>query len=113
VTSQKKPLSLAHYMRLLKSKLPCYFPVYIRTLKLSDDIHGECQLTEDNTFLLKINKNDLLVIQKDTLFHEYAHVLAWTPGHMDLADHSASWGVAYARIWRTIHNENEGADGSL
>lgn len=37
---------------------------------------------------------------RDTLLHEWAHVMSWTPVHPSLADHDATWGVNYSKTYQ-------------
>lgn len=36
------------------------------------------------------------------LMHEYAHCLSWSNGNERVSDHDSMWGVAYARVYRTV-----------
>ena len=60
---------------------------------------GETQDKEDH-YLIRINKETELAVQKDTLVHEWAHCLVgWDDDH---SSHSREWGIVYARIYREI-----------
>jgi len=99
--------SFAAHIRLLKKELPCFFPVAIRRLKLPSHRLGDCDFDEEEQkFLIRVNNALPHYVQKDILYHEYAHALAWAPGHMTTTIHTASWGVAYARTVRLSNGED-------
>ena len=81
--------------RLLKKSLPADLPVKIRRVIMPKDAWGDCSL-EGDYYLIRVEKNvpDYLAI--DILMHEYAHALSWNKQD----DHSNSWGIAYAKIYR-------------
>lgn len=39
---------------------------------------------------------------RDSLVHEWAHAMAWTPEHPSLTDHSPVWGVKFAEAYRAV-----------
>jgi len=42
------------------------------------------------------------VLARETLVHEYAHILATRAGRFDEHAHGAYWGVAYSRAYRAV-----------
>ena len=67
---------------------------------------GWCDIKETKTrgrhFLITISKEAPYSIARDTLFHEYAHVLAWFDSD---EDHGASWGYWFSRVYRMMIDE--------
>jgi hypothetical protein len=85
-------------------------PVIVRrtTTELDDNVippvrdFGE---TINNTthYFIKINKEDPLRIQKDTLMHEWAHCMVpWNSS----VNHSDEWALAYAKIYRSLDEDS-------
>ena len=64
-------------------------------------------------FYVKIHGNQSLALRVETLIHEWAHVLSWFGAETHLDDHSAEWGLAYARIYRTFVEWNYGRESKL
>lgn len=62
-------------------------------------ISGCCGETvkDGKTFTIGIADDLTLLEVKDTLVHEYAHVLSWRP--YQHGDHDAGWGVAFAEVY--------------
>lgn len=111
-------------VRYLKKALPTRFPVSVHLtappaywrVGTSGEatVYGDCDFVDegkDPRFKIRIN-NDVLHLPRfgadwavDTLLHEYAHVLAWTPEHMKLDDHGPEWGLAMSRVYRAYFQE--------
>jgi hypothetical protein len=92
-------------VRRLKKEIPPGFPVSVRRVKMKKN-DGLCT-KKGNKFLITIDKalNESSAI--DTLVHEWAHALNWNHLHDSLTQeefekvaHDASWGVAYAKVYR-------------
>ena len=51
--------------------------------------------------VLAIDVTEPYLVARDTLVHEWAHLLSWTPAHDAGAfgPHGPEWGVAYARAY--------------
>ena len=62
-------------------------------------------------FYIKINRKQCFDLRVETLIHEWAHALTWFGAETHLDDHSAEWGITYARIYRTFIEWNWGKDG--
>lgn len=99
-------LTLTQFGNVLKKKFPLDRPVRIRTMKMpySDNKRTYRDYGDANEytthFLIRINKDSELVVQKDTLMHEYAHCVAgWDDEH---DAHTKKWGVAYSDIYRLM-----------
>ena len=60
-------------------------------------------------FSIKIDRKQCFLLRIDTLIHEWAHCLSWS-GAETSEDHSAEWGIAYAKIYRTFIEWNWGRD---
>ena len=71
---------------------------------------GEVLLV-NKIFQLEINRKLSFDLRVDTLIHEWAHALTWFGAETHLDDHSAEWGITYARIYRTFIEWNWGKDG--
>ncbi len=92
-------------IRLLRNKCPAAFPVTVRRVKLKDK-DGDCS-KKDGRFFIRINRELPENSSIDALLHEWAHARAWNHLH-DVLDctafeervHDASWGVAYAEVYR-------------
>ena len=59
-------------------------------------------------FCVKINRKQCFALRVETLIHEWAHALTWFGAETHLDDHSAEWGITYARIYRTFIEWNWG-----
>jgi predicted SprT family Zn-dependent metalloprotease len=94
---------LRRYVRLLRDKLPPLLPVrvYLRD-ELEDE--GQCHLiTKGNrpsSFSIYIRRQGFRAML-EILSHEWAHALAWSHDECG-EDHDASWGIAYARVYRYV-----------
>jgi hypothetical protein len=103
---------LCKYIKILRKKFPSNknIRVLITVTPYNRDINNKIAppkkrvygITYDkNThYIIKININDPLAIQLDTLMHEWAHCLAGWNNKGD--HHSDKWGLAYAKIYREI-----------
>jgi|GEM_PF-2693963 len=99
-------LTLKQFSDLLREKFPVDRPVRVRTCKMplsdrnsGDRLYGDVQENADH-YLIRLNKDHELCIQKDTLMHEWAHCMA---GWENLENcHNEKWGICYARIYQEI-----------
>ena len=66
----------------------------------------------DGEFKIRISCKQSLNLRLDALIHEWAHVLTWF-GAEETTEHSAEWGIAYAKIYRTFIVWNYGREGDL
>ena len=62
-------------------------------------------------FDIRINRKQCFALKVDTLIHEWAHVLTWFGEAFQREEHSAEWGLAYARIYRTFIEWDFGREG--
>lgn len=100
-------------IRLLRAKLPCAYPVRVRTTdkKFGDHDGNECDGLTDrfvsgrhSYFLIRIARmsEDRMI---DCLLEEWAHARAWNHRN-ERADepewHGPEWGVAYAEVVRVF-----------
>lgn len=91
-----KSFDLDKYVSLLQAKCPTSGPVEVRVRKLK-----ECYgYTEEikGRFKIVVRRMGCHVCMRDTLAHEWAHVLAWG----DKAMHGALWGRMYAKCYRAV-----------
>lgn len=58
--------------------------------------------------MVLVHRNQCFNLRIDTLIHEWAHILTWFGAEMYNEDHSAEWGIAYAKIYRTFLEWNWG-----
>lgn len=86
-------------MRLLKKKVGCKKPFYVRRLKLNK-LDGSCEL-KDGYFLIKIDKNLSEEHAIDVMLHEIAHVHAWGK---DKEHHGPNWGLSYSHVYRVFED---------
>jgi len=94
-------------IRLLRKQCPPAYPVSVRRVKLRDK-DGDCY-RKDSRFFIRINKELAENSCIDALLHEWAHARAWNHRHdvldcseFEKAVHDASWGVAYAEVYRVF-----------
>lgn len=74
-------------------------PVRVRSCKMKD--YGDTTYLENmKGFRVRIRARQSLSIKLDTVLHEYAHVLSWFGSESEIDDHSAEWGITYARLYR-------------
>lgn len=104
-------LSLIQFSNVLRKRCPANKPVKVRVTKLpycdrknNLRLYGD-SLENDDHYIIRINKESDLLIQKETLMHEWAHCLAgWEDGK---SPHSREWGIAYAKIYRIMVEDDE------
>lgn len=103
----------AKTMRLLREQLPTNFHVRTKWVaKCEGGSMATCTLIERRGrrpyFLIELSKGRLepileasrsRIVLWETIVHEYAHALAWTPAHRNLKDHGPLWGVAYSMCY--------------
>jgi len=93
--------SLRKHGMYLRRHFPPDKPVRIRLRRT--DFEDEGQTTErPSHYLVEINAGLPLGVQKETLWHEWAHIMAgWCERHK----HTRAWGYWYAKIYRSIQQE--------
>jgi Zn-dependent peptidase ImmA (M78 family) len=97
--------SFLEFTNMLKKKFPSDKPIRVKRCLMPFDkglkpryrINGDC-FKGENEYIIRINKEDSLNIQKDTLIHEWAHALSFPKEGED--DHSDKWGISYATVYR-------------
>ena len=101
-------------VKYLKKHCPTYYPVTISAVRpprywVTNEIYGDCDFVnecESNIhFRIRVHKDKPFNWTIDVLLHEYAHVLAWHPDHMNLEDHGPEWGIAMSRVYRSYFNK--------
>lgn len=90
----------------LHRNFPIDYPMTIRSQRLK----FFCGLTDYDGIRFKIfvHRKQCFTLRVDTLIHEWAHVLTWFGAETDNEDHSAEWGIQYAKIYRTFYEWNWG-----
>lgn len=94
-------------VRVLRKQCPAAFPVSVRRVRLTGK-DGDC-CKRKGRFFIRINRSLGEGAAIDALLHEWAHARAWNHLHDALGDqefgqriHDASWGVAYAEVYRVF-----------
>jgi len=85
-------------IKLLRSGLGIKKKINVRRVKNLENA-GECSYSR-GTFYIKIHKDlswDAAIL---ILLHEISHCLDWRSGEDDKSSHGASWGRAYAKVYR-------------
>ncbi|KKL56725.1 hypothetical protein LCGC14_2242530 [marine sediment metagenome] len=109
-TTQKWRRTLAW----LRRNFPPSSKVSVRSLEIKEHgctTFGYAPMV--GSFEIQINRKKSFSLRIDTLLHEWAHCVTWLGAETDIEDHSAEWGVAYAKIYRTFLEWNYGREGSL
>lgn len=95
-------------LRDLRELCPPLLPVVYRSRVLTD-CSGYCRLIYDDEekpshFVIVLDSRLSLLMKKELLLHEWAHVLSWQdqPNHCSLEDHGPEWGLAYSRVYQEI-----------
>ena len=75
------------------------------TIYLVEDYSGTMKFYgytsySDKGYVITLNSLYCYDVQLKILMHEYAHIMVWDA--QNESDHDALWGVAYARVYRTI-----------
>lgn len=94
----------------LRRNFPAGHVIYVQSKSLKKD-QGETEL-KGICFYIRIHRKQSFLSRIDSLLHEWAHCLTWFGAETD-EDHSAEWGIAYAKIYRTFIEWNYGREGSL
>ena len=94
--------TLIPILKELEAKLPLKHPVLIRVAPIKDAF-GWCDFKttkrDGEHFLITVCSGLSPGLAKDTLLHEYAHLLAW----FDSKDnHGAEWGYWFSRVYRAV-----------
>jgi hypothetical protein len=76
--------------------------------------HGAAWYDEDQgRFFIHIRKEQGTSLQRDTLFHEWAHCMTWFGADANRGeDHGGEWGLAHAKVYGTFLEWWEGASGN-
>lgn len=82
---------------------------HVRTIKISDKLCGSTD-RDKKGFHIKIRQQQCFTLRVDTLIHEWAHALTWFGAETHNEDHSAEWGIQYAKIYRTFLEWNWGRE---
>lgn len=93
----------------LKREFPARYPVSVRRVprKMLGGDDGECDLTGEQ-FRIRIAKEMQWSLRRDAIIHEHAHAVSWFNDAPEEDPHTAEWGVAYARIYRSMWAWNFG-----
>lgn len=88
-------------IRWLRRNFPPTLPTYVKSAQMEDC--GDTIFSEDaEDFRIRVRSNHSLNLKVDTLLHEWAHVLTWFGAEFETEEHSAEWGVMYAKLYRTF-----------
>lgn len=101
-----KTVLLRKLLRQLRKELPPLWAVRVRHVYLKK-FRGDCNMFfhrgRKPYFYIRLLPGQTAQQLKDTLAHEWAHAMTW--GTEALPDHSAEWGVAYARCYTLLLDE--------
>lgn len=98
-------------LRRLRKVLPTTFAVRLRWVpKFKEGYLGFCSLVERRGrrpfFLLELSRHRHEGLPGwvacETVAHEYAHAMVWSPGSPALQDHGELWGLAYSKVYRAV-----------
>jgi hypothetical protein len=98
-----KKWTLEQYVHLFKAHAPLKKSVILRVKTLPDGDLGHAKET-NKRFIITIESNQPLWIQKESLMEEWAHCLAGWDGDRQ---HTSEWGIEYARLKRIVFDEKE------
>jgi hypothetical protein len=91
----------------LRRNFPVSLPTRIKSVKMKD--FGDTTYNKSpKNFFIRINRNCSFAQKADTLLHEWAHCLSWFGAESEIEDHSAEWGIMYAKLFRTFIEWNYG-----
>jgi len=100
----RKPRTIAErwtrILAWLKKEFPPNYPVTVRSIKMKDQ--GGTELVRKK-FLITVRCDTCWQVRFDSLLHEWAHALTWEGAETFIDDHSAEWGIAYARVYREFY----------
>lgn len=98
--------SLRRLMRELRRDFPLQYQARVRRVKLGNlEEMGDCRMTKGGCFIIRLNLNTPVLIQRDTLMHEWAHARVWHA--RETVSHRAEWANEYGRIMRWSQCEDE------
>jgi len=89
----------------LRKVHPPHLPITVHQVEPEtiDKKYGHTWLDDDAGYLrIEINKRKWFGQKLDTVLHEWAHALTWFGAETNYEDHSAEWGIAYAKVYRTF-----------
>lgn len=105
--------SRAQLLRKLRRHCPALLPVRVRfrPLRACWGVTHLCQDSQGRPshFSISVHNASPLAVMLDTLAHEWGHAVAWQEGK-GVTDHGPEWGVAFARIYRVIVDEESSLD---
>lgn len=81
----------------LRANYPANHPVTVRGKRHLKDV-GTTELFRRG-FLIEVETATCWQVRFDAILHEWAHCLTWEGAETE-EDHSAEWGMAYARLYR-------------
>ncbi len=101
-------------LKQLRKDLKPMFPVEVElTNKLGrKDTLGYCKLEDTGKgykFVIRIRATLPEDLASMILMHEWGHALYWDFNESKAPHHGPEWGIAFARVWRSVVNEK--ADG--
>ncbi len=84
----------------LRRNFPAPYNVSVESREIKE--HGYTEFHGGLFICIKINRRKSYNLKIDTLLHEWAHCLTWLGAESEIEDHSAEWGIAYAKLYRTF-----------
>jgi hypothetical protein len=88
----------------LKTEYPPEYPVLVRRRSLKSEWGRATFIPKGNggVFSITIQPHPAFSFMLEVLIHEYAHVLDWFSTPEPGTDHGDTWGLWYARAYRTV-----------
>jgi hypothetical protein len=90
-------------VRELREHFPTLLPVRVVRRALEGRL-GETELRYEGgrpaRFVVRVHVPQSWPTMRDTLIHEWAHVIAWRDGHETVCDHDPEWALALGRIYQ-------------
>ena len=91
--------------KVLRKKFPTLAPVYVyyRNGKMPrTTVAFATAVFHDNCvhhFIVVVDARESWITVRDSLLHEWAHVISWREGQKEIDEHDTTWAIAYSKIW--------------
>ncbi len=104
--ARSKKLRLHQVHRWLQIQFPTPYPTILKVMRLPRGDMGDCT-KGGRRFVIRVHEDLLWVSSIEILLHEYAHAMSWPPGKLEVhePDHSDTWGLAYAKVYRAFQED--------
>lgn len=90
----------------LRVLCPTDYPVRVRRVPMGEGFHGDvCISTRGKkAYKVRINSENCITCQIETLVHEWAHCMTWCVTHERHDDHGSHFGIAYAEAYQAAYD---------